>query len=277
MKYLFLFSLFFLFTSCTQKANEKIEIVVNSWIGYTPFFYAQEKSYLKNLNIELITTVSLGESYDIFSVAKADMLTATQHEYNALKKDFPSLEPIILIDKSFGGDMILSNRTIKELQKSNSIDVYLEIDSINNEMIQEFTNKYHLDKDKINYINKDQSKIKDLPYSEESAIIIVTYSPYNIELLKTGYKELASTKNSDTIIVIDALFANHEFAKKHQKRLLQLKAVIDRSIQEIKTDPKAVYLLTKKYLNNISYTEYKKSLKMIQWINKLDLEKSTIK
>jgi NitT/TauT family transport system substrate-binding protein len=119
----------------------------------------------------------------------------------------------------------------------------------------------------MHYINKDQSKIEAL-HLKKKATIVVTYSPYDIKLLKIGYKELASTKSSDTIIVIDALFATHEFSIKHKEKLVQLKAILDRSIKEIQENPKTVYFLTNKYLNNITYEEYENSLKMIQWINK---------
>ncbi len=267
MKYLsILFSLLF-FISCTTQKDKELTIAVNSWIGYTPLFYAKEKNYLKNINIKLVPTVSLGESTELFSIAKVDMLTATQHEYNTLSRSFPTLIPVILMDRSNGGDMILSNRSIQELQESQNITVYLEVDSINNEMIQEFTKKYHLNANIMKYINQDQSQIQDITYTKDDAVIIVTYSPYNLKLIKKGFKELASTKDTDTLLVIDAIYMKKETFIENKTTVLKLKKIIDQSILEIQKNPYQAYQLVQSYLINISFEEFENSLKMIKWIN----------
>ena len=279
MRYFFLLLSAFLLVSCSKDEPKQLKIAVNSWIGYAPVFYAYEKGYLKELNIKLIPTVSLGESADIFSVAKVDMLTATQHEVNSLKKSFPSLEPIILIDRSDGGDMILSNRSIQTLKKSKKIYVYLEIDSINKEMIQHFTKYYHLNSKNMIYINKDQSQIQDIQYSDKKDILIVTYIPYDTKLKSIGFKEISSTKNIKSILVVDAICTTLELVQNDKEKFNKFKLLIDKSIKEIDNDPKLSYNLTKKYLNNITFEEYTDSMKSIKWINQpsdallLELEK----
>ena len=97
-----------IFFGCSSKTynNKEIRLVVNSWIGYTPLFYLKETGALKKLNIKIIPTISLDQSSNIFEVGKADMIAATQHEYNYLKQATNDILPIILLDQSNGGDMI---------------------------------------------------------------------------------------------------------------------------------------------------------------------------
>jgi NitT/TauT family transport system substrate-binding protein len=269
MKYIFIvFSIFVLLVSCSNKQEEELKIAVNPWIGYTPIFYAYEKGYLKDLNIKVIPTVSLGESTDMFSLNKVDMLSGTQHEYKSLKKDFSSLIPIILMDRSDGGDMILSNRTIDELKNSKDLKVYLEIDSINNEMIKSFIKDLKLDYNNITFINKDQSQIQAYNFDKIENILIVTYSPYDIKLKKDGFKEVASTKNIKELLVIDAIYAKKDIVNKNKDRLKKFKNVLDQSIKEIEDNPKKAHEITKKYLDHISLDEFKNSLDGIKWINK---------
>jgi len=255
-------------TACSQKPPKELSIATNSWIGYAPLFYAKEKGYLKDLNIKLINTVSLGEASDVFSVAQADMVTTTQHEYNALKKNFPTLTPVLLLDRSDGGDMILSNRSINDLQKAKKIYVYLEVDSINSEMIKDFTTKYTLKTQNISYINKDQEQISGMHFDTNRATIIVTYTPYDVTLRKQGFKIIASTKDIDTIVVVDSICATKETIEQNHERVKKLKKIIDKSIVEIQKDTKGSHLLIKKYLDNICYEEYLSSLGSIKWINK---------
>jgi NitT/TauT family transport system substrate-binding protein len=257
----------FLF-SCSKENQKVLNISTNSWIGYAPLFYAKEKGYLKDLNIHLITNVSLGEAADIYDVGKADMVTTTQHEYYSLKHTGHDIFPIILFDRSKGGDMILSNKNLQELLHAKKIYAYLEIDSINAELLEDFIKHYHIDKNKIEFINKDQSQIADLQPQKSKTMLIVTYVPYNIDLIKKGFQEIVSTTDMKTLIVIDALCTNEKTLQNNRARLEELKSIIDRSIKEIQTNKVAAYKLIKPYLTNISYKDYLHSLELIKWINK---------
>jgi NitT/TauT family transport system substrate-binding protein len=135
-------------------------------------------------------------------------------------------------------------------------------------MIQTFTKIYNLNPKKMLYIDKDQSQIQDLPFKKDKDIVIVTYTPYNTKLIKVGYKEIASTKNINNILIIDAICTTKEILNKNKKRLEKLKKILDKSIKEIQENPEEAYKLTAKYLNNISYDEYKSSMKTIKWIHK---------
>ena len=262
-----LFSL--MLSSCSNEthSDKPFTIATNSWIGYAPLFYAQEKGYLDEKNIKLLVNVSLAEAAELYSVGKADMLTTTQHEYYAFKEEF-DLVPVILLDRSNGGDMILSNKSIKELQEADSITAYLEIDSINAEILKDFIKLYNIPLKKLHMINKDQAQIEDIQLPKNEAVLIVTYVPYNISLEKKGFKIIASTKDINSIIVIDALCTSKTIFNQRLKDLTVLKAIIDRSVEELMKDKKSSYLLVKKYLGDLSYKEYLESLQTITWINK---------
>jgi len=272
MRYFFslliiLFSL--VLSSCSSETpnNKPLTIATNSWIGYTPLFYAQEKGYLEENNIKLLVNVSLAEAAELYSVGKADMLTTTQHEYYAFKEEF-DLVPVILLDRSNGGDMILSNKSVQELQEADSITAYLEIDSINAEILKDFIKLYNIPLKKLHMINKDQAQIEDIQLPKNEAVLIVTYVPYNISLEKKGFKVIASTKDINSIIVIDALCTSKTIFNKRLAHLKTLKTIVDRSVEELMADKKASYLLVKKYLGDLSYNEYIESLQTITWINK---------
>jgi NitT/TauT family transport system substrate-binding protein len=260
-----------LFCACSQEDSQTkkpLIISTNAWIGYAPLFYAYEKKQLQKIGISIFTSVSLAEATDLFRIGKADIVTTTQHECSTLKNEGFNIVPIILLDRSNGGDMILSNKSIVQLQNSKKIVAYLEIDSINTELLQDFIKKYGIKKEQLILKNMDQAQIQDIAYDSESAILIVTYTPYDIKLKKEGYKELASTRNIQDLMVIDALCISKTKIDKNRKRLIALKEVIDFSIESIMKDPKASYKLVKKYLNNIEYNEYLEALKTIKWINK---------
>jgi len=269
MNYTVFMVIFLLLTQgCTQQKGQEIKIATNSWIGYAPLFYAKEKGYLKELNMKLITSVSLAEASNIYEMGQADIVTTTQHEYFALKTITHDIEPIVLLDRSYGGDMVLSNKSLKALKEAKKIYAYLEIDSINLEIVKDFIAFTNLDKSKIIFTNKDQDKIQSLSNDTSKTMLIITYAPYNIKLETKGFKEVASTKDEGSIVVIDALCAKKSLIKNQSKRLKALKKILDKSIKAIQSNPKETYLLVESYLQNISYAEYLDALEKIRWINK---------
>ena len=259
----------FIFSSCSSgqnTSNEKIKIATNSWIGYAPLFYAKETGELDKLGFSLITNVSLAEAADVYNVGKADMVTTTQHEYHALKQLIGDITPVILLDRSNGGDMILANVAMNVIKDAPQVIVHLEVDSINAELLQDFIRKNHIDQKKLSIINEDQQKIQDVQ-NTKTPTLVVTYTPYDIVLKKKGFEVIASTRNIHDLVVIDALCARKKVIEGHKDRLVALKKLIDQKIELIKKNPKSSFGYVKKYLGDVTYDDYLASLKSIEWIN----------
>lgn len=259
----------FLLTSCFSKENKKLEISATTWIGYSPLFYAKEKGWLKSLNIKLLHVSSLSENMYLFQAGNSDAYVGTQYEYSVLLKKNPSLMPVMLFDRSNGGDVVMSNESIAELQNSDGIDAYLEMDSINNTLLQDFIKSYGLQDKTINYINRDQAYISTLNAKDiKKSTLIVTYIPYDSELQKQGFKNIASTKDNLNLLVIDALFTTQKIFNTHHDQLVMLKKLVDDAILAIENNPREFYETVKPYLLELSYDEFIHSLGDIVWINK---------
>ena len=238
-KFVFLLFVVLSFSSCVED-NKKIKITTSTWIGYAPLFYAKEKNWLEPLNIKLLNVVSLSENMYLYKAGNADAFVGTQYEYNFLLQEDKTLIPIIIFDKSNGGDMILSNLTLDELSKINKeIDAYLEIDSVNSILLNDFIRSNNLQDKKINYINEDQSNISRLKANEiNNPTIIVTYTPYNNILEKNYFRELSSTKKSDDLLIIDGMYVKKDFYYENKETFVKLKKLVDDSIINLQNNPK---------------------------------------
>jgi len=262
-------TLLFLLTSCSSEKQEKLEISTTTWISYSPLFYAKEKGWLKPLNIKLMHVSSLSENMYLYQAGNADAYVGTQYEYNMLIKKEPSLIPVMLFDRSNGGDVVMSNLSIEELQKSTEpINAYLEMDSVNSTLLEDFIQNYNLHEKQINYINRDQTSISTLSSSTVKNAIIVTYIPYDIELNKHGFKSIASTKDNLNLLVIDAMFTTEKTFSKHQKQFSELKKLVDRAVDVLEKNPREFYKMVKPYLLELNYEEFIQSTQDIEWINK---------
>jgi len=256
--------------SCTSSQPPRLKISATTWIGYSPLFYAKEKGWLKPLNIKLLNVSSLSENMYLYEAGNADAYVGTQYEYSLIVKKDPSLMPIILFDRSYGGDMILSNATIDTLTSSpGTIDAYLELDSINSTLLNDFIQRYALDRKRINYINMDQAQISTLQSKDiKRDALVVTYIPYDVQLRKKGFAEIASTKNNLDLLVVDALFTTEKKFNRHKKQFIALKKLVDDAVVALKSNPEEFYQTISHYMLELSYEEFIKSLDDIIWINK---------
>lgn len=259
-----------LFISCSSGTDKRLKISATTWIGYTPLFYAKESGWLEPLNIKLLNVSSLSENMYLYKAGNVDAYVGTQYEYGILSKENASLIPIMLFDRSYGGDVIMSNLPIDGIRAaSGPLDVYLEMDSINRMLFDDFVKKYGLEDKEINYINMDQSQISTIKnISTDKATVIVTYSPYDKQLEKKGFKTVVSTSDGLELLVLDALFATTEVFHEHSRQFKELKKIVDRAVVQLRKDPKEYYEKVKPYMLEIDYDEFLDSLKHIIWVNK---------
>ncbi|GAB6073958.1 type 2 periplasmic-binding domain-containing protein [Nautilia lithotrophica] len=258
-----IFFLFIFFVGCSEK--RELKIAANSWIGYIPLFYADKKGWLKNEKIKLITTVSLAESLDLYKNNFVNAFAATQYEYSLLNRN--DVYAIMLFDRSNGADMILSNFSFKDL-KNKQIDAYMEVNSVNYLLFQYFLKANNLNKNNFYIHNLDQGQIVKKKYTAPS--LIVTYAPYDAELKKQNFKIIASTKDSSSLIVIDALFSDAENIYLHKRQFLKVKEFSLKALRDLKKDPREFFKNVKDYLPGYSYEDFKADLKNIEWIIKPD-------
>lgn len=259
-----------LLISCSYPSHDHtLRISTTTWIGYTPLFYAKEKGWLKDINVKLINVVSLSENMYLYEAGNSDAYCGTQYEHSILKSKIPDLIPIMLFDRSNGGDMIMSNHSVEQIKNSSdTIYAYLEMDSINFTLLNDFIKVYGIDENRINYINRDQSEISELKDSEpEKQILIITYIPFDTKLSENGFKEILSTKSGLELLVIDALYTQKDEFVLHKEQFTLLKQQVDNAIAILHSDPNEFYQTIKPYMNGMTFKEFTKGLDDIEWIN----------
>jgi len=270
-RFAFLFLFFIvLFSGCTKK--EEMKISANTWIGYTPLFYADAQGWLASENIKLIHTVSLNESLQLYNENLVNAMASTQYEAELANKE---VYPVILLDKSYGADMVMSNYPLNRLKNFPKIDVYLEIDSVNSLLLSAFIKEYKIDKSKLNIQNRDQAQIVVSDYKKPT--ILITYSPYDTKLRQKGFKILASTKTSSALIVLDAVFSDDKNIKEHHEQFVKLKKFVDLALKDLKKNPKHFFNVVQPYLGyEYKYSDFINDLNNIKWLNRYDLDTKEI-
>ncbi len=252
------------FVGCESKPARPMVVSTNLWIGYSPLYYAEQKGWLRESNIKLVRTVSLGESLQIFKNGSADMLCGTKYEISKVYENETNKGSVIPLDRSNGGDYVLGNRSIEELKLEKKIDVYLEVESVNAVLLDFFIKKHALSYSQINMI--DSSPVVNAKLRmKRNATIIVTYDPYNIKLQKQGYMVLGSTKEKE-LLVIDAIYAPQRTKIEFPKEIQTLNFLIFKSLKELRDNPKEYFEKINNYYAYSNFKEFEDALESIEWI-----------
>jgi NitT/TauT family transport system substrate-binding protein len=262
-----LITLVFVLGGCTPKEEKPIVISSDVWIGAAPLYYAHAKGWLKEANIEMLQTGSIEANLNLYETHASDLVTATQHEYKRLLKTHPDIIPTIVYDRSYGGDIVLSNRTVHQLLTSTEeIDVFVELDTVGEDMLNYFLAEHKIGKEKLNVFSRNQEEIELTSNNPgRRPTIVVTYNPHDLVLKEHGFKEVATSKN-DAYVVVDGIFCSRAIAKEHKEQLMTLKKLIEKSVEAYKGNPKEFYTTVKSYLGYPSYGDFEKMRANIQWI-----------
>lgn len=266
-------------SSCSEVENQQPPLVLSTdtWIGAAPFYYAHAKGWLKEANIEMLQSDSIYNNLEHFHRGAADIVTGTLHEYKLLKAMSPDIIPIIIYDRSYGGDVILSNRTVSQIiQSSEKISVYIEKDTVSEEMLNYFMQEKNLSTQRYTLHGRNQNEIKSIFASGlTQPVIVVTYNPHDSALRKQGFFEIASSKNENYIIV-DAVYVSSKTAAKHSDQMDALRDTLGKAVRAYHDNPKEFYETVKPYLNNPSYEEFTQMVNNIQWMEDKPLAPSML-
>jgi NitT/TauT family transport system substrate-binding protein len=227
-------------------------------------YYVKEKGWMDG-EIEFHSVVSLEESVKMFQAGITDGFCGTQYEYRHSNLLRESTVPVVLIEVSKGGDVVLSNFDITDKDSLHGrIDVYLELQTINSIIFQRFVEKYDLADCELNLINMNQFNISKLnPASDK--LIIVTYEPYSTGLIKKGFLQAADSESLN-MLVVDGIFLKAEKYAERKALLKKLRQNMNKALDVLKNDPMEYYITVMPYLDGLTYDEFFKSLNDIEWI-----------
>lgn len=254
-------------SSCSEVEKEPpLVLSTNQWIGSAPLYYAHAMGWLEEANIQMLLTNSIDENLQHYNSGAADIVTGTAHEYRRLKSNHPDLTPILVYDRSYGGDVVLSNRTVSQIrQSSEKIDVYVEKDTVSEEMWNYFWIENNLSKQHFTLHNRKQHEIEKLRTSPLSTpAIAVTYNPHDLILRQQRFFELASSKN-DRYVIVDGVYVSSKIAAQHPEQMKALQDAIGKAVRTYHHNPKAFYEIVKPYLGNLSANEFALMIRNIQW------------
>ncbi|MEI7843079.1 MAG: hypothetical protein WCI39_08610 [Gallionellaceae bacterium] len=252
-----------------RSTDRQIRISSNPWVGFTPFIYAQEKGWLEKTPFRFTWVVDLSENARLYERGFTQGFTATQYEMLHFK-DYSHFRPMFLIDRSAGADVIMSNRSLEQLRKSQeTINVYLEMGSLNEDFFKAFVAENKLAALQFKLSDTSQKEVTQLS-PNGAPVIVISYAPYSTELTKKGFMAVSSTAELQSFFVIDALFVDKRSISASAEEFKKLKSIFDKALDALHSRPQEYYEVVHGYLEGQTYDEFMATTKQVEWLNQGD-------
>jgi NitT/TauT family transport system substrate-binding protein len=248
-----------------QVHAEKLRVGTNLWPGYEPLYLAEINGvWSANNNIKLIEFPSATEVLRAFRNRVIEVAALTLDEVLLLIESGFPVTIVLVLDISYGADVIMAPNSWKEFSDIKGKRVGVERSTLGAYVLTRAL--------EINQISLDDVEVVSLHFEQhEKAYInkkvdaVVTFDPVRTHLKNLGAKEIFSSREIPGEIV-DVLVIHDD---KIEQNKMVLQALVDgwfQTLHTIKSRPKQSATIMGKRLN-LTPDEVLESIKYIQYPN----------
>ncbi|MDO8536317.1 MAG: ABC transporter substrate-binding protein [Candidatus Omnitrophota bacterium] len=257
------------FFGCTHVAQQPklvpINIAFQKWVGYGPFYLADEKGFFKDEGIKLLFVDEQLDSArrDAFIAGMLDCEAATLDLLISKVAQNAPLTAVMKIDYSYGADAIVANQDIAKLEDLADKKISLARDDVGDTFVSTlFYKKVILPYSAAFVFVRPEEAAKTFLNGESDAC--ATWEPYVSEALKKpGAHIIASTREYPGIIV-DTLNVRNDLIKKEPAIIKKLLRGWFRAVKYYNEHPDESSRIIAKYFN-ISPEQYRKQVTGLKW------------
>ncbi|PCJ58874.1 MAG: hypothetical protein COA79_12460 [Planctomycetota bacterium] len=221
---------FYLFCGCGNdatkpiKKSKTIKIGINIWAGYECLYLASKKGFYKKcgVDVKIVEFGSLGDCRRAFERGNIDGMGATIIEV-LIASEYSNRKPKIcaITDYSNGGDVIISNNSIKSVADLKGKKIGIEKGTLNIMVLSRALEKNGLSLKDVELISVVQGSMENAIEKNELDAV-VTYPPVSIALLKDKrFKKIFSTKEIPKEVV-DVIAFTDKVLKEHPDKIKKI-------------------------------------------------------
>ena len=254
---------------CGKKSQEpeltSVTIAFQEWVGYGPFYLAQEKGFCKEEGIEL---VFVDEQLDPArrDAFKQGMLNCEAGTLDLLISKAAQDTPIVgvmEIDQSFGSDGIVATGDIRKLEDLIGKKVALARDDVGEAFISTLFYKNGLLFNSIIIVPKQPEEVSRA-FLNGQADACVTWEPQLTDALKRPNSHILTSSKEHPGIIIDTLNVRKDLVENNPELVKGLMRSWFKALKFYREHPdEASEIIAKHY--KISSEQYRKQVEGLLW------------
>ena len=257
-----LFTSFFL--ACNFAPKESLKIGADIWPGFEPLYLARDLGYFEDAPIQIVEYTGMKEIQQAFRNGTLDMKVDTLDSFLLLARDNPDMRVWLLFDVSKGGDALVAQADIQDLQDLEGRTVGLYPDDLSVFILTRALESVDLPLDAVNRVVLEAAEQKKA-FLEGEVDAIVTFEPTRSRLLEGGANLLFDSRQMPGEI-IDVLVGAEDIKHKFPQELKVLVKGWFKALQYIQENPDdAMQRMAKR--QGITLEQFTQSLDGLSFIN----------
>jgi NitT/TauT family transport system substrate-binding protein len=222
-----------------QAAAETFKLAHSTWVGYGPFFVAQENGYFKEegVDLELVTMEDVKIRFAALAGGKIDALATTVDTMPLyLKPDGPVYKYLFALDDSKGGDGIVANKDIKSIADLKGKKVAFTEGSVSQFYINVLLQEAGLSESDIEVINMTAGDAGSA-FVTGNVDAAVTWEPWLSRGKASDHGHLLTDSSSKPGLITDVVLASEDVIKSRGNELKGIYRAWVRAVEFVKSNP----------------------------------------
>lgn len=228
----------FAFALIGSAEAETLKLGHSTWVGYGPFFVAQEKGFFKEegVDIELVTMEDTPAKMAALQAGQIDLVASTVDEFPIYMPPGKMLRYILAVDNSKGGDGIVALKEITKLTDLKGKKVAFETGSVSQFFFDAVIKEAGMSESDVEVVNMTATDA-GVAFAARQVDAAVTWEPALSQGANAAHGHLLLSSADKPGLITDVVAVTPETATKHAAELKAFVRAWYRALDFIKTNP----------------------------------------
>ncbi|MGV3773314.1 MAG: ABC transporter substrate-binding protein [Verrucomicrobiales bacterium] len=208
-----------LFAGCGGQLEPPIRIGTIVWPGYEFFYLARSLNYFKEATVQLVEYTSSSEALRGFKNNTLEAVALSGDEFLRLAEEQPDVRAIAILDFSFGGDALISQKGITNFAQLKGRVVGVEPNSVGTLLLTHALNQSGIARNEIILLHASNLQQEEM-FLSGAIDAVATFEPTKTQLLKRGAHLLFDSRNIPHKI-LDVLVVRQKMIEENAERLTE--------------------------------------------------------
>lgn len=213
-------SLVLLLSACVDRPQETLRVGAVLWPGYEPLYLADKLGYYDDQPIKLIDYLSNTNTILAFKNHSLHAAAFTLDETLQLLSDGVDIDVVLIMDMSYGGDVIMANPGIDRVEDLQGKPVAVESSAVGMFVLKRALELHGMDMSDIQIVSTNAME-QASNFVHGNIVAAVSFDPYRTQLVKSGKHEIFNS----TLIpneIVDVLVVRRSYSEQYPDTVKQL-------------------------------------------------------
>ena len=229
-------------TSSFAEHADALKLAHSTWVGYGPFYIAQEKGFFteEGVEIELSVMENTPLKMGALMAGRIDIVASTADEFPTYMRDGKPLRYILAVDNSNGGDGVVSNKDIATVADLKGRSVAFEEGSVSQFFINALLSREGMTQADVNMVNMTATDA-GVAFTANRVDAAVTWEPHLSQGAATDHGKILVSSAETPGLIVDVIAVLASTADEHEAELKAFVRAWQRALDFLESNPDEAY------------------------------------